>query len=133
MDLTPQERGVLENLELLLRRGDDMPTATRKLKVMIGRDELVDRIAEIHQDIADQKHHIAQETAIVDPEDFKPWYTGPSPDDVFWPKLKHMLEEDPRWRDAVESLDDASTDVVGLLADPHSPTIATRGLVIGHV
>ena len=53
--------------------------------------------------------------------------------DVFWPQLKANLEADPSWVAAVPSLDEASTDIVGLLADPHSPTIRTRGLVLGFV
>ena len=52
---------------------------------------------------------------------------------MFWPDLQANLEADPSWVDAVPSLDEASTDIVGLLADPHSPSIRTRGLVLGFV
>src|SRR4029078_4930251 len=48
-------------------------------------------------------------------------------------KLKATLEADPGWVRAVPALDISSTDVVGLLADPHSSSIRTRGLVLGHV
>lgn len=134
MDLTPRERSVLDQLELLLRQNNSLREATNTLTVLVDDRELVERVAAIRQEIANDRRHIALDTALVDPEDApEPWYTGPSAEDLFWPAFKSTLEADPGWRDAVASLDAASTDVVGLLAAPHSPTIATRGLVLGHV
>src|ERR1700735_2465689 len=49
------------------------------------------------------------------------------------PFVKAPLWPDPSWEAAVPSLDGTSTNVVGLLDDPHSPKIDTRGLVLGYV
>lgn len=134
MDLTPRERGVLDQLEMLLRQNNSLQEAARKLAVMLEDQGLVERVVAARQRIANERRYIALDTALIDPEDApEPWYTGPSAEDLFWPAFRATLEADPGWKDAVESLDAASTDVVGLLADPHSPTIATRGLVLGHV
>lgn len=132
-ELTPQERGVLEQIELLLK-SVDLQEAVRRLTVMIGDADLVERVVAIRQAIAESTRRIALNAANVDLEDAPiSWYTGPGRDDLFWPALERTLLADPGWRDAVPALAAASTDVVGLLADPHSPTIRTRGLVLGHV
>lgn len=131
--VTDQEHAVLEQLELLIRMGNSVPEAAAKLAVMLDT-ELVDRVVAMRQEIAEDRRHIANSHALVNPEDGPvSWYTGPSENDRFWPVLKATLEEDAEWVAAVPSLDSASTDLVGLLADPHTPIIATRGLVVGYV
>lgn len=134
VELTPQEAAILNQLELLLRQGRVLEEAVETLRVMGIDSELLGVVVSARQAIIDQRRHIADRSALIDPEDApRPWYTGPSEQDIFWPKLRHTLESDPGWASAVPSLDESSTDVVGLLADPHSPTIATRGLVLGYV
>ena len=134
MDLSPRERGLLDNLEMLIRKGDAVIEASNKLALITGEPELVQKVVDYRQAIAEQRRNIAASVALLDPEDApEPWYTGPSAEDIFWPGLKTALEMDPGWREAVPSLDVSSTDVVGLLADPHSAAIRTRGLVLGHV
>ena len=135
MELSAQERALLEQLELLIRQGRSETEAAATLGVILpGQDELLARVLAFRHDIAEQRRTVAWNNAIFDPEDDGgPWYGGPSSMDVFWPKLKANLEADPSWVEAVPSLDEASTDIVGLLSDPHSPTIRTRGLVLGFV
>jgi hypothetical protein len=133
-ELTTQERSVLDQLELLVRKGDSVDEAADKLRTMFGASALVDHVLAVRTEIADAARTLSWQRAMTDPEDNSaPWYTGPSGEDLFWPGLRTVLEQDPGWAEAVPSLDMTSTDVVGLLADPHSPTIATRGLVLGHV
>lgn len=134
VDMTLKELETLSMLEMLIRNGNTEAVAAQKLKGMGLDSQQVDRVIEIRLAIAAQRRLIAMGHAIADPEDApQAWYQGPSPEDIFWPTLKALMEADPRWASAVPSLDAASTDVVSLLADPHSPTIRTRGLVVGHV
>lgn len=133
-ELTPRERSVLEQIELLIRQGKSESDAASTLAIVTGEDELVTRMVDYRHAIAEERRTYAKKEAIYDPEDIPPpWYTGPSQHDVFWPTLKSYLEADPGWVEAVPSLDETSTDIVGLLADPHSETIRTRGLVLGYV
>lgn len=134
MELTPQESGILGYLEDLVRRGDSVDEAAAKVVVITGLPALVEKVVNVRKAIASERQHVAINSALVDPEDLPPpWYTGPAVGDLFWPTLRTSLERDPGWSAAVPSLDVASTDVVGLLSDPHSPNINTRGLVLGHV
>lgn len=135
MQLSEREHAVLGQIESLIRQGRSETEAANTLRVILaGDDQLIDRVVEFRRQIAEQRRTIAGNNAIFDPEDEgAAWYGGPSPMDVFWPDLKASLLADPSWTDAVPSLDEASTDIVGLLADPHSPSIRTRGLVLGFV
>ena len=135
MELSAQERALLEQLELLIRQGRSEAEAASTLGVILpGQDDLLARVVAFRHEIAEERRTMAWNNAIFDPEDDDgPWYGGPTSMDVFWPRIKANLEADPSWVEAVPSLDEASTDIVGLLADPHSPTIRTRGLVLGFV
>jgi hypothetical protein len=135
VELSERERAVLGQIETLIRQGRSEEEAAETLRVILVDDaDLVDRILDFRHTIAEERRNIAASNSIFDPEDEgSPWYLGPNVNDVFWPSLKEFLLADPSWVGAVPSLDEASTDIVGLLADPHSPKIATRGLVLGFV
>lgn len=135
MQLSERERAVLGQLELLIRQGRSEAESADTLRVMLVSDEeLVDRVIEFRHAIAEERRNLAGNNALFDPEDEgSPWYVGPSSMDVFWPQLEALLLSDPGWAGAVPSLDSSSTDIVGLLADPHSVRIRTRGLVLGFV
>jgi hypothetical protein len=134
--LTEREHAILSQLEVLMRQGHSESAASNTLKAMLRPDEaeLIDKVVGFRHAIAQDRRTIASKGALFDPEDEgTAWYTGPNALDVFWPDLEALLLSDPGWVDAVPSLDEASTDVVGLLSDPHSPAIQTRGLVLGFV
>lgn len=135
MELTTRETTALGQIEMLIRQGKSESEAASTLKVLlVGEEDLVDRVVQFRHDVAEQRRTISVSRALFDPEEEgEPWYGGPGAYDVFWPDLRAALESDTSWADAVPSLDEASTDIVGLLADPHSPTIRTRGLVLGFV
>lgn len=134
MELTPRAQAALSQLEMLIRQGKSEAEAAGTMRVLMDDDALVDRILRFRHDVAEQLRTIAIDQAIFDPEEAgESWYGGPNELDVFWPDLRAALESDSSWRDAVPSLDEASTDIVGLLANPHSPAIRTRGLVLGFV
>lgn len=133
MDLSERERAALEQFEMIIKQGRSESEAEELLARLIERD-LIKKVIEYRQSIIEQRRSITKKIALCDPEDLpEPWYRGPSEFDIFWPSLKQLLESDPGWAAAVPSLDDSSTDIVGLLSDPHSEVIRTRGLVLGHV
>src|SRR5262249_53451953 len=129
------EQAVLEQVEVLIRIGRTVDQAAAQLQRAGIDQSLIERAIEFRRELAKvQREQTFEGGALLDPELVgAPWYTGTSENDVFWPKLERTLRSDPSWSPAVGSIDVASHDIVGLLQDPHSPAIKTRGLVIGHV
>lgn len=71
-------------------------------------------------------------SAIVDHDTYSnaPWYTGPI-ENGHWARYRDLL-----WRtgaEGLESLDDETTQIVSLLADPHRRGQRRKGLVMGNV
>lgn len=63
-----------------------------------------------------------------------PWYRGPSPKDIHWPALKGYLVNSKGWsEDTIASIDESSSEVVSLLANPSNEGFRHRGLVVGYV
>lgn len=61
------------------------------------------------------------------------WYLGPALDDSLWERLRERLVGAGRSAAEIELVDRDSTAVVGLLDDPGKDSLASRGLVVGHV
>ncbi|HLV02392.1 MAG TPA: Z1 domain-containing protein [Acidobacteriota bacterium] len=62
------------------------------------------------------------------------WYFGPKPTDRHWPAVQGFLINGKGWHeDDVRAIDDASSEVVSLLASPQESQFSCRGLVVGHV
>lgn len=62
------------------------------------------------------------------------WYHGPQPGDHHWSALKTYLTGAKGWdEDAVDVIDEASSEVVSLLENPRQQTFSSRGLVVGYV
>lgn len=135
MELTERQQLVLAQIETLIRLGQSEAEVQATLETMLGPDrDLVKPLIDFRHAVANDRRTIAAGRALFDPEDEgAPWYMGPNSTDVFWPDLSSLLTQDPAWKGAVPSLDAASTDIVGLLSDPHNPDIRTRGLVLGYV
>lgn len=96
--------------------------------------------AELEQDFAAalaslkasfQNVEILRRNSLVNPR--RIWYRGPRPKDRHWPALYSYLTEVKGWKDSVESLDDSSSEVVSLLANPTDDKFRCRGLVVGYV
>jgi hypothetical protein len=134
-ELDDISRAVLEQLETLIRLGRSVADAAAQLERMGIDADLIYLVVQFRRQLAaSQRSRTVDEGALFDPELVgTAWYTGTNSNDVFWPRLKSTLLADPRWADAVRGLDQASHEIVSLLADPHSPQIRTRGLVMGHV
>jgi hypothetical protein len=74
---------------------------------------------------------ILRPSSIIKPRE--DWYAGPSPGDHHWPALENYLLEKGWDEDAVRSIDDTSSEVVSLLANPARDQFRCRGLVVGYV
>lgn len=62
------------------------------------------------------------------------WYAGPGATDQHWPALEGYLENEKRWdREAIDSIDESSSEVVSLLANPTHEQFRCKGLVVGYV
>lgn len=62
------------------------------------------------------------------------WYAGPISTDLHWPALDGYLENEKRWdKDTIRSIDESSSEVVSLLANPAHKQFHCKGLVVGYV
>ena len=62
------------------------------------------------------------------------WYFGPKPSDLHWPAVRRFFLNAKGWpEDAVNGIDEASTEIVSLLENPAQERFSCRGLVVGHV
>lgn len=61
-----------------------------------------------------------------------PWYSGPDESSLNWTAYKNRLL-DKGWEEALEGIDNTSTQVVSLLNNPGESSFSGRGLVLGYV
>lgn len=78
-----------------------------------------------------QNVEILRKNSLIKPR--PTWYNGPTEHDKHWPALLNYLREVKKWKDASESLDDSSSEIVSLLANPAEDEFRCRGLVVGYV
>ncbi|WP_193212969.1 Z1 domain-containing protein [Luteolibacter marinus] len=97
-------------------------------------DEFRENVAQAREIVraALEDVEILRRSSIIKPRD--DWYQGPSATDRHWPALEGYLRQEKGWEDdAVTSIDEASNEVVSLLANPAGDQFRCRGLVIGYV
>jgi hypothetical protein len=79
-----------------------------------------------------QSVEIIRRNSLAKPRDN--WYVGPGATDLHWPALEGYLENEKRWdRDSIDSIDESSSEVVSLLANPSQEQFRCKGLVVGYV
>lgn len=62
------------------------------------------------------------------------WYSGPAATDLHWPALQGYLQNAKNWDlESVGSIDESSSEVVSLLANPTLDQFRCKGLVVGYV
>lgn len=62
------------------------------------------------------------------------WYSGPAVTDQHWPALQGFLENEKHWdSDTIGSIDESSSEIVSLLANPAGNQFRCKGLVLGYV
>lgn len=75
---------------------------------------------------------VLRPSSIIKPRE--KWYFGPRASDRHWPALEqYLLSEKEFGKEAVDSIDDASSEVVSLLENPARTQFRCRGLVVGYV
>lgn len=79
-----------------------------------------------------QSVEIIRRNSLAKPRDN--WYVGPGATDLHWPALEGYLENEKRWdRDSIDSINESSSEVVSLLANPSQEQFRCKGLVVGYV
>lgn len=75
---------------------------------------------------------VLRRNSIIKPRE--QWYDGPSPMALHWPAVRGYLKNTKGWDDeTIQSIDDTSTEIVSLLANPQTEQFRCRGLVVGYV
>lgn len=133
-DLQLDEDVVLDYLEDFndqARLGRDLETTKKKLirRYPESEAEIEEAYARQRQVLgfANRKHQIG---AYKRERRGEHWYQPDLGHDVFWPKLRAIIEGD--LGEAIHSIDDSSTVVLNGLR-PHQEQQNTKGLVLGHV
>lgn len=132
MEWTEKHEACLKQLTMLVGRGSSVQDAKNTLTVLGLDSLLLDEVESRYRDILEAVIG-KNDDDVLEPSTREPWYFGPQNDDQFWPELREQLRQQPKWKDAVPSLDATSTAVVARLGNPASPQFATRGLVLGYV
>lgn len=79
-----------------------------------------------------EKVEILRRSSLIKTQD--EWYKGPMAGDRHWPALHGFLQNEKGWgNDTIASIDETSSEVVSLLADPAKEQFRCRGLVVGYV
>nr|WP_275436798.1 Z1 domain-containing protein [Helcobacillus sp. ACRRO] len=102
---------------------------------MVGRTR--SNFAQELRDHLDQQRREAvpvvdADTALVDSQRRKQWYSGPRSHRGVWPSYRSVIEENLP-EAAVGTIDETTTKILGLAANPLTPGDKAKGLVIGHV
>lgn len=75
---------------------------------------------------------VLRRNSIIKPRE--QWYDGPSPTALHWPAVSGYLKNTKGWdNETIRSIDDSSTEIVSLLANPRNAQFRCRGLVVGYV
>lgn len=136
----PQVETLVSNILKTLPRVADLDAAVKEVQsgldmLMAGLSQsLAAELAEAREIVARQfedieilhRHSVIQRR----PQ----WYFGPRPNGLHWPAVKEYLINSKGWnKDEVDTIDDASNEVVSLLENPTKPQFSCRGLVVGYV
>jgi hypothetical protein len=132
-EMTERERVCAALFEGILRTKSSMDEAIAELRLLLNDDALADRVIAIRERDLTALDSWPPPNSICGTEHFTSWYSGVQGSDRFWPDLAKMLIADPRWADAVPSIDEQSHQIVRLLGDPRVDGFRRQGLVLGHV
>jgi len=117
----------------LLRARNTPAQAEQTMASLIPNEQLVKAAVERYIAVTQSILTAREPQSLVDKSHLVPWYTGDRPGDEFWPALSaHMLAHG-FGKDALRSVDLASTKVVANLPPPWQAEFSGRGLVLGYV
>ena len=119
--MSDQEKAVMDQLERALRRGDDMAESVSTLKTITGNPGLVDKVAARHLEIASKTTHRPRPCHRRDRRAGRPGIRDPTTTSTSSGRASNGRSKTTQVGSTLSpSIDDSSTDVVSLLADPHS-------------
>ncbi len=136
----PQVDQLVEQIRKALPRTKDLDAAVREVRdglevLMPGlATSLSDEISEARQvvELDFEKVEILHNHSVFRKR--PRWYFGPKPTDLHWPAFRDFLVKGKGWsEDAVDSIGQASDEIVSLLENPAGEHFSCRGLVVGHV
>ncbi len=109
------------------------PDEAQRELIRLGIDpERVRHIRMAFDEEARRIRELKDPPGVVNPYADDGWYTGAEDDDRFWPAIIARLRASWEEED-IESLDRASSKVLGRMRHPMTEEFTTRGLVVGHV
>lgn len=132
MEWTEKHEACLKQLTMIVATGSSVQDAKSTLSVLGVDSAMLNQVESRYLDILKDVLKKDQEE-VLEPTNSAPWYFGPQVQDKFWPRLRDELLGQPKWKDAVPSLDETSTAVVARLGNPSDRRFAKRGLVLGYV
>jgi hypothetical protein len=121
---------LVDALEDAVRRGKTPDKAAIDLSQWVPREVLNNALAKFKERAALIRRLKIPAGFFADNEGG--WYLGPRETDAFWPAMKTALAG-RLTEEAVNSIDAASTKIVGHLPNPALSRFAARGLVLGYV
>lgn len=96
-------------------------------EILKNLSDALNHVKESFEDV-----EILRRNSLIKPRD--QWYSGPDPKDIHWPALKSYLSNIKHWdKDTILSIDETSSEVLSLLANPKNNSFRQRGLVVGYV
>lgn len=101
---------------------------------VVFSDDMVKHLANALKHVSEsfEDVEILRRNSLVKPRE--KWYSGPTPKDIHWPALESYLANTKNWdQDTILSIDESSSEVLSLLANPRNETFHHRGLVVGYV
>jgi hypothetical protein len=111
--------------------GTEKLTAGRREKIYVALGLSGDQVTQVQSVIPIP----VIEPTITIAKDHRSWFGGPKATEGYWPAYREFLIDKRGFSpENVEILDEASSDIVGRLADPRSPeAYQSKGLVVGYV
>ena len=123
----------IEMLETLVRGGKTVRDAVRQMvQLNVVTDSDLVRVREEY-DRRTNRIRVLSEPPVLHSHDTEAWYTGPGPDDRYWPDLESYIERRGWDRPTIDSIDQASTKILSYLPHPGAGQFNTKGLVLGYV
>lgn len=138
--MVTQTNRFIQSIEDKLPRHDSVESAAAEVKAELSRlgiaiegplkEELEAAIEAVNARLGPIE--VLRRNSIIKPRE--QWYSGPSPTDLHWPAVRGYLKNSKGWdEETVQSIDESSTEVVSLLANPRNAQFRCRGLVVGYV
>lgn len=141
-DLGEPKVQLKKTIEGIQRSGQSFPEAAREFKLMLsGLESLNEKTAGLIEELLGEhqeqirKRKKATGGKVVQeygPGSSEGWYAGPREKGRYWPPLYETMKSG-KMADAADGIDDESSNILAMTANPAVEGSSVRGLVLGHV